>query len=58
LSSATAPTGEEWQLRLIAPGHDGAALVLRVTGADTALRSKTAAIDERDACPQQSYDGG
>jgi anti-anti-sigma factor len=26
-----------WQLRLIAPMHEAAALVLRVTGADTAL---------------------
>jgi anti-anti-sigma factor len=28
---------QEWQLRLIAPKHEAAALVLRVTGADTAL---------------------
>jgi anti-anti-sigma factor len=28
---------QEWQLRLIAPKHEAAALVLRVTGANTAL---------------------
>jgi anti-sigma B factor antagonist len=28
---------EQWPLQLIAPKHEGAALVLRVTGADTAL---------------------
>jgi anti-anti-sigma factor len=28
---------QAWQLRLIAPKHEAAAIVLRVTGADTAL---------------------